>query len=272
MAGGQAGPLLEALAERAAAGGLVCRAGAQFCPSWLESRRVVASAGEDAPWLERPDVFCVRLDNPFGRLGCVVMASGLGRRFGGNKLLAELEGKPLLQYALDVTGGIFARRVVVTRHPDAARLCTGQGVETVLHSEPSRSDTVRLGMEALAGAGLTGVLFCPADQPLLGRETVLSLALCAAGCPEKIWRPAWQGKPGAPVLFPRWAFEELGCLPAGQGGGAVLRRYPDRVGLVPARSARELEDVDYPRDLEALRAFLRAAQEEKTTLSEKYDS
>ena len=54
---------------------------------------------------------------PFDSLGCVIMASGLGRRFGGNKLLAELGGKPLLQWVLDATQGMFGcRRVVVTRH------------------------------------------------------------------------------------------------------------------------------------------------------------
>lgn len=234
---------------------------------------MLAAVRREAPWMEHPEIFCVRLDAPFGQLGCVVMASGLGRRFGGNKLMAGLEGKPLLQYALDVTDGIFARRVVVTRHPAVADLCRSQKIKTVLHGEPSRSDTVRLGMEALAGEPeLSGVLFCPADQPLLRRETVLSLALCAAGCPEKIWRPAWQGKPGAPVLFPRWAFAELCCLPQGQGGGAVLRRYPGRVGLVPVCSARELEDVDYPCDLETVRAFLAVGRKGENRPSEKYDS
>ena len=82
-------------------------------------------------------------------LGCVVMASGLGRRFGGNKLLAELGGKPLIRWVLDVTEGLFARRVVVTRHPEIEALCRRQGVEALLHGLPWRSGTVRLGLEAL---------------------------------------------------------------------------------------------------------------------------
>lgn len=223
----------------------------------MERRRLLAAVRkQDLPFLQalcqRPDVFCVDLDAPYGRLGCVIMASGLGRRFGGGKLLARLHGKPLLQYALDATGGLFARRVVVTRDPAAAALCRGQGIETVLHSQPSRSDTVRLGLEALAGHGappLDGCLFCPADQPLLRRETVACLALCAACAPGPIWRPAWQGQPGAPVLFPAWAFAELASLPEGQGGGAVIRRWPERVRCVPAASPDELRDVDRREDL-----------------------
>ena len=36
-------------------------------------------------------------------VGCVIMASGLARRFGSNKLLADFGGRPLLCRALEVT-------------------------------------------------------------------------------------------------------------------------------------------------------------------------
>ena len=237
------------------------------CPAYcaallalMERKRLLAAVRKQAlPFLQalcrRPDVFCVDLDAPYGQLGCVIMASGLGKRFGGGKLLAELHGKPLLQYALDATAGFFVRRVVVTRDPSAAALCRAQGVETVLHDLPSRSDTVRLGLAALTAPGeppLAGSLFCPADQPLLRRETVASLALGAACAPGPIWRPAWQGQPGAPVLFPAWAFAELASLPEGQGGGAVVRHWPGRVRCIPAACPAELQDVDRREDLAQL--------------------
>ena len=53
-------------------------------------------------------------------LGCVIMASGLGKRFGGNKLMADFDGQPLICRALTVTDGLFSHRVVVTRHADVA--------------------------------------------------------------------------------------------------------------------------------------------------------
>ena len=115
---------------------------------------------------------------------------------------------------------------------------------------------VRLGLEAVAGPGLPGgiegCLFCPADQPLLRRETVAGLALCAADDPQSIWRPAWQGRPGAPVLFPAWAFAELAALPQGRGGGEVIRRHPERVRCVPVEDPAELLDIDRRQDLERL--------------------
>ena len=85
----------------------------------------------------------------FPQIGCVIMASGLGKRFGGNKLMADFNGKPMIQRALDLTEGLFCRRVVVTRHERIAGLCREQNVDVVLHDLPHRSDTVRLGLEAL---------------------------------------------------------------------------------------------------------------------------
>ena len=135
-------------------------------------------------------------------------------------------------------------------------LCRAQGIEVVLHSQPWRSDTVRLGMEALQADDLQGVMFCPADQPLLEQDTVKALALWGACVPGNIRRTVWQGKPGAPVLFPAWAFGELLRLPQGKGGGVVAKAHSDRVDFLEAGSAAELADVVRPVDLEAIRQLL----------------
>lgn len=187
-------------------------------------------------------------------VGCVILASGLGKRFGGNKLLAEFRGKPLIQWVLDATA-IFPHRIVVTRHGEIEALCREQGIPCLLHQLPYRSDTVRLGLEAL-GDGLAGYLFCPADQPLIGQETLRRLAEAHSDSPEAIWRPAFAGKPGSPVLFPRWAYRELTALKENQGGSAVIKRYPEKIETIPVQSARELMDVDTSDDLLALESGL----------------
>lgn len=190
----------------------------------------------------------------FPRLGCVIMASGEGRRFGGNKLMADFGGQPLICRALAAAAGCFGALVVVTRHAAVADVCREQGVRVLLHDLPLRSDTVRLGLGAMPES-IDGCMFCPGDQPLLTRKTVQALCRCFAQEPQQIWRPAFAGEPGAPVLFPRWAFPELSSLPEGKGGGAVIRRYPEQVSLLTIGSALELADVDTPEALAALLAF-----------------
>jgi molybdenum cofactor cytidylyltransferase len=140
--------------------------------------------------------------------------------------------------------------VVVTRHTEVQKLCREQGVDCMLHDLPERSDTVRLGLSALGD--VDGCLFCPGDQPLLTQETVAALLLCARSAPEAIWRTACAGEPGAPVLFPSWAFPELLSLPAGKGGGHVAKKHPEQVRLLPVRDAFELMDADTPAALRLL--------------------
>lgn len=199
----------------------------------------------------RDDVFVVDLDDPFGDIGCVIMASGLGRRFGGNKLMADFHGRPMICRILDATEDIFAQRAVVTRSEEVAALCRERGIQTVLHSLPHRSDTVRLGLEAMPGIGRC--MFAASDQPLLRQETVAALSLTSKNNPHSIWRTGCDGVHGSPVVFPAWSFSELLDLPEGKGGSVVIKKHPHDVFPVPVSDPFELTDADTPETLELLR-------------------
>ena len=186
----------------------------------------------------------------FPATGCVIMASGLGKRFGGNKLMADFHGQPMIARILAATQGLFTQRVVVTRNAETAGFCQAQGVPVVLHDQPGRNDTVRLGLEAVGP--VEGCLFCPGDQPLLRRETVAALVQAWRGEPDAIWRPEAEGRPGAPILFPKWAFPGLLALPEGKGGGFLVKKYPERVRTLPVRDKYELMVADTPADLQLL--------------------
>ncbi len=197
---------------------------------------------------------CTEPISPKGNnYGCVIMASGLGKRFGGNKLMADFHGSPMICRILDVTEGLFARRVVVTRHADVAQYARSRGTDVILHSLPRRSDTVRLGLKALGN--VDGAMFCPGYQPLLRHQTVEALLQSAALCPDAIWRTCFGGQPGAPILFPHWAFDKLLSLPEGKGGGYVAKEYPDRVRYLPVQDGAELMDADTQETLEYLKSL-----------------
>ena len=196
---------------------------------------------------ERKDVFLVDLDAPFGNMGCVIMASGLGKRFGENKLMAEFHGKPLFSYILDTASTIFTRCIVVTRHESVANLCKVKNVEVLLHTLPHRNDTIRLGLEKLLDT--EHCMFCTADQPLLRQDTIAALALSAVNSPSKIIRPIYKNTPGSPVIFPQSTYEELLNLPEGKGGGYVIKQHSDLVQYLSISNPDELKDIDTPEDL-----------------------
>jgi len=221
----------------------------------FDQKRVIAAVRkQDVPFLlelrGREEAFCVDLDQPFGSTGCVIMASGQSKRFGGNKLLADFHGEPMISRILSATDGIFTHRVVVTRHAEIAAMCKERGIDVILHELPYRSDTVRLGLEAIGD--VDSCMFCPADQPLLRKETIASIALSAVHDPESIWRPCFGESHGSPVLFPKWTFDQLMNLPEGKGGGVIARKYRERVRTIPVRNEYELMDADDREMLEQL--------------------
>lgn len=194
-------------------------------------------------------------------IGCVIMASGLAKRFGSNKLLADFDGVPLLCRAFAATEGL--RRIVVTRSAEVKTLCEEYGVPVLHHALPYRSDTVRLGLDALLTRfpALTGCLFLPGDQPLLTRETLCGMVSAFCAAPERqsrIFRlcDPQTGTPGSPVLFGADFFDALRVLPEGKGGGTVVKRHMEAVTLFPARHSAELSDADTPEMLSALENLL----------------
>ena len=216
---------------------------------------------EGKRWLQQYEAYrdaCVNANRElfrryFPQTGCVIMASGLGKRFGGNKLMADFHGKPMIQRALDASETLFTKRVVVTRDERIAALCREQNVDVVLHALPHRSDTVRLGLQALGE--LDACMFLPGDQPLLRRETVAMLLECRNEHPGCIIRPGYEDTEGSPVLFPSWAFPELLDLPEGKGGGVVIKNHLHAEHRVSVADPFELADADTPEMLETLKGL-----------------
>lgn len=216
---------------------------------------------EGKQWLQKYEAYrdaCVKSNQMlyrqfFPKTGCVIMASGMGKRFGSNKLMADFHGKPMILRALDATEGQFSHRVVVTRHESVADLCREQNVDVVLHDLPNRNDTIRLGLEALGD--LDCCMFLPGDQPLLRWETVASLLENWKENPDRIIRPAYEDNEGSPVLFPSWTFQELKALPVDKGGGVVIRNHPHDVLRISITDPFELADADTPQALEMLKGL-----------------
>ena len=201
----------------------------------------------------------------FPKIGCVIMASGLGVRFGGNKLMADFQGQPMITRAFAATEGLFDHRVVVTRHEDVATLCREYGIEVILHDLPYRSDTVRLGLEALGDVDCC--MFLPGDQPLLRRETVAMLLENWRQRPDQIIRPAYEDNEGSPVLFPAWTFPELMTLPEGKGGGVAIKKHPHEVRRVSIANPFELADADTPETLDLLQQLSKDRKRDETDAS-----
>lgn len=182
------------------------------------------------------------------------LASGNSRRFGENKLLHVLDGKPLYRHGLDMLAQLVRERedctlTVVSRYAGVRAGAESHGVRAVdsPESEKGLSYTIRAGLDALDLQDGDFVVFVVADQPYLTAETVARL-LNAAAPGVRMARVVFGERRGNPNLFCAALAPALRAL-EGDEGGRELLRGADCV-LVQAGSERELYDVDTEGDLD----------------------
>lgn len=184
------------------------------------------------------------------RVGGVLLASGAGRRFGSNKLFAEVEGVPLYLRAMTALSGAGLERLAVCS-PYAEILAAGRchGFLPLRNHNAAEgiSASIRLGLSAMGD--MDGLLFSVCDQPYLTTDSIIKLVNSFQEIRIAICALSWRGQRGNPVVFPRDLFGELAALTGDVGGGAVIRQHPHRLVLVEAFSPKELSDVDKRSDL-----------------------
>ena len=192
------------------------------------------------------------MDNTL-KIGCVVLAAGNAARFGENKLAAMVNGKPLIEHALDaIPRESFSRVLVVTQHKNVEAAAKKFGFETLRNEHPERgqSETIRLGTAALSDCD--ALCFMVADQPMLKRKTVAQELKFFHAHSENIVGLGHNGVRGNPCLFPARFFPELLSLEGDVGGSAVIKRHLADLLLFEAPET-ELCDVDTKEALEALK-------------------
>lgn len=192
-----------------------------------------------------------------GHLGAVVLAAGAGSRFGGGKLVAPLEGRPILQHVIDRLAGSGIDDVVVVLGADAATVegaIDWQGARRVRNPDPSRglSSSLRVGIEAL-DTEVDGALIVLGDQPRLPPRAVRALLDAPPDVARPIVVPVYGRDAGRnPVLLRRPAFALVTEATGDRGLGPLIAERPDLVHEIPIRVEGGNPDVDTREDLVAL--------------------
>ena len=184
------------------------------------------------------------------KIGGVLLASGSGRRFGSNKLLAAVDGAALYRRAMETLAGAGLDRLAVcSPYPEILAAGMALGFLPLCNHQASQgiSSSIRLGLCHMED--MDGVLFSVCDQPYLTTKSIIRLLHSFRQSKSAICALSWRGQRGNPAVFPKAYFGELAALTGDIGGGAVIARHPDRLILVEAASPDELSDVDWPEDL-----------------------
>jgi len=188
----------------------------------------------------------------------VLLAAGDSDRFGeANKLLAGLDGEPLVAHAAGtLTGaGLDGVVAVVGHEADRVRDALGEYPLDVVENpdyEQGQATTVGAGVRAVGDAGVDAAVFALGDMPRVRTGTVEALvAAFRAGLGDPL-AAAHDGRRGNPVLFGARYFEALADV-EGDTGGRQLLLGSDDAALVETGDPGVRADVDTPADLDALR-------------------
>ena len=190
------------------------------------------------------------------RVHAVILAAGASARFGkGNKLLAEVEGRPMLQSVVEAVraGGVDKTVVVTGRdHASISTLLRGYAVKVALNERwrEGMGTSLAKGVKELRGEKCAGILVCLGDLPFLSSRIVGKvIGVFRQDGGERIVVPVVNGRRGHPVLFPVSYAIELGQLVGDEGARSILNRSENRLMEVEVDSLEIVQDVDRQSDL-----------------------
>lgn len=194
------------------------------------------------------------------RVAGVILAAGAGSRFGGAKLLAAIDGAPILARVAESARAGGLEPLIVVVGPDLEEQGPALGLgsdELVGNPEPERglSSSVRIALATAAAAEppVEAVVVLLGDQPLVRPATIGRLVEALESAPQSIVaavpRYAEGGSPN-PVALRRAGFELAAETDGDRGLGPVLEAH--RGVVIDVQLPGSNPDVDTTADLAAV--------------------
>ena len=191
-------------------------------------------------------------------VGAIVLAAGLSSRMGGdNKLLCDLDGKPVLRRIVEnLVASKASPIVIVTGHQcDAVQELIQDLPVTSCFNEnfaDGMSTSIAAGIAGVP-ADLAGVLIVLGDMPLINRVIIDDLIEeFGEGPAEKIVVPVMAGRRGHPVLWGRQYLGALQSLSGDQGGKRLLAEHAGHIVERQFSDQAIFADADTPEALAKL--------------------
>lgn len=186
----------------------------------------------------------------------IYLAAGLSSRYGSNKLLEMVDGKPMFLHLLDILTVMKEEEphryelVVVTAYDEIEESVKGLPVKVVRNNnqELGASHSIKLGLEACGEIGQHDhVMFAVADQPYVQEDELFGFIHMYKRSYKGIGCLSYQGVMGNPVIFQGKFVPELMALTGDVGGKAVVKAHLSEVFQYEADSELSLQDIDTPR-------------------------
>ena len=181
------------------------------------------------------------------RTAAVVPAAGSGERFGGAKLLADVDGTTLIERTIASLRDAGIDDIVLVVGPETGKLTEARDVTVVVNPDPSRGmfSSLQSGLEDVIA---DAIVILPGDMPFVRPATIRSLVQVyeARG---GVVSPRFNGKRGHPIVVPPILQRSVLAADASSTLHHVLKAHPELRIDLDVEDRGVLRDVDTKEDL-----------------------
>lgn len=200
------------------------------------------------------------------RTAVVVLAAGSSIRFGEDKMLSDLDGKPLILHAVGNAIASDADSVIVVVNDGGGPVMQilPHGVIIAVNNNHLRgmSSSIVAGLSSI-GSDTCSCIILAGDQPFVSSEMLNALINAHKLARDSIVSYRYNGRVRNPVLFPRSMFYTINQLKGDEGARKLVVKAESETTFIDVEDERVLLDIDTERDLSLAESFLRETR--KTT-------
>ena len=182
----------------------------------------------------------------------IVLAAGMSRRMGAQKLLLPFGGKTVISHIVDQIAGSLVDRIIVVAGHESERVreqLSGRDVSIVINPDCAAEmlSSVRCGIRVLPEE-CRCVLVALGDQPGITTGLVNEMVSAFKTANKGIIVPVHQGKLGHPILFSSRYCNEILTRYDDIGLRGLAETHADDVFELNVSSPAVLCDMDCPQD------------------------
>lgn len=178
-------------------------------------------------------------------ISAIIMAAGLSKRMGKDKLHLEIDKIKIYEHILETVKGCnFHEVIVVAKDEDIIEKAKGMGFKAIKNTKSHLGQSMSIKLALKNTVDSDGFMFFVADQPFLKVSTILRLCKEFNKSPDRIIIPNVKGNNKNPIIFPSYLKEELINIQGDYGGKIVIKNNMEKTLKIDMESGDEFFDID----------------------------
>jgi molybdenum cofactor cytidylyltransferase len=188
----------------------------------------------------------------FEDIAVIILASGLSKRMGKDKMLIKIKNKPIIVHTIQRYRELF-REVIIVSSPKEKiiRIGAKNAKKVVVNSKPEEgmSRSIKLGLLCLSSK-YSAFFLALGDQPFIGPDTLHLIVNAYYKKRPKVVIPVYMGVRGNPVLFDISMVKSLySSLKGDKGASHLIQKYLSETVFLELNDPGISLDIDTPSDL-----------------------